>query len=53
LVFAQPYSEIKRIIAEVERRMSLTRVAEAQVEANLKCAERLRLSILSAAFSTS
>ncbi|OKY74529.1 MAG: hypothetical protein BM485_11790 [Desulfobulbaceae bacterium DB1] len=46
-----PLAEQHRIVAEVDRRLSLTREIEAQVEANLKRAERLRQSILSKAFS--
>ncbi|MDD3608979.1 MAG: restriction endonuclease subunit S [Halothiobacillaceae bacterium] len=46
-----PLSEQHRIVAEVERRLSLLRETEAQVDANLKRAERLRQSILSRAFS--
>jgi type I restriction enzyme S subunit len=44
-------SEQHRIVAEVDRRLSLLRETEAQVEANLQRAERLRQSILSRAFS--
>lgn len=46
-----PVTEQHRIVAEVERRLSLLRETEAQVDANLKRAERLRQSILSRAFS--
>ncbi|MGO8755050.1 MAG: restriction endonuclease subunit S [Gallionellaceae bacterium] len=45
-----PIAEQRRIVAEVDRRVSLIREAEAQVEANLKRAERLRQSVLSSAF---
>ena len=40
-----------RIVAEADRRLSLIRVAEAQVSANLARTQRLRQSILRAAFS--
>lgn len=46
------WEEQKQIIAEVERHLTLTAVAEAQVNANLQRAERMRQSILSACFST-
>jgi type I restriction enzyme S subunit len=46
-----PLAEQKRIVAEVDRRLSLVRETEAQVEANLKRAERLRQSVLQKAFS--
>ncbi len=46
-----PLSEQHRIVAEVDRRLSLLRETEAQVDANHKRAERLRQSILSSAFS--
>ena len=42
---------IVRIVAEADRRLSLIRVAEVQVAANLARAQRLRQSILQAAFS--
>jgi type I restriction enzyme S subunit len=45
--------EQKRIVAEIDRRLSLIREVEAQVDANLKRAERLRQSILSRAFAGS
>ena len=44
--------EQHRIVAEAERRLSLIRVAQAQVGANLARAQRLRQSILQAAFAT-
>ena len=47
-----PLSEQLRIVADVDRRLSLVRETEAQVDANLQRAERLRQSILSQAFST-
>jgi type I restriction enzyme S subunit len=43
--------EQERIIAEVERRLSVVSELEATVEANLKRAERLRQSILREAFA--
>ena len=46
-----PLAELHRIVAEADRRLSLIRVAEAQVSANLARAQRLRQSILQAAFS--
>jgi type I restriction enzyme S subunit len=46
-----PLAEQHRIVAEADRRLSLIRVAEAQVTANLARAQRLRQSILQSAFS--
>ncbi|HEB76905.1 MAG TPA: hypothetical protein ENI90_00065, partial [Methylothermaceae bacterium] len=46
-----PLAEQHRIVAEVERRLSILRETEAQVEANLQRAERLRQAILAKAFS--
>jgi type I restriction enzyme S subunit len=46
-----PIAEQHRIVAEVERRLSVIQQAEATVAANLKRAERLRQSILKQAFS--
>lgn len=46
-----PANEQDRIVAEIDRRLSLLRETEAQVDANLQRAERLRQTILSAAFS--
>ncbi|MGD9500401.1 MAG: restriction endonuclease subunit S [Halothiobacillus sp.] len=46
-----PITEQDRIVAEVDRHLSLLSATEAQVDANLKRAERLRQSILSRAFS--
>src|SRR5574340_34961 len=46
-----PLAEQNRIVAELDRRLSLLRETEAQVDANLQRAERLRQSILSRAFS--
>ena len=45
-----PLAEQHRIIAEVERRLSVIDELEASVDANLKRAERLRQSILKRAF---
>ncbi len=45
-----PLTEQRRIVAEVDRRLSLIRTTEAQVDANLQRAERLRQSILAQAF---
>ncbi|MCA3029452.1 MAG: hypothetical protein ING66_12775 [Rhodocyclaceae bacterium] len=42
--------EQKRIVAEVERRLSLIRGVETQTDANLKRAERMRQAILQRAF---
>jgi len=46
-----PLAEQHRIVAEVDRRLSLLRETEAQVDANLARAGRLRQSILARAFS--
>ena len=46
-----PLAEQHRIVAEVERRLSVIQQTEAAVEANLTRAERLRQSILKQAFS--
>ena len=46
-----PMAEQRRIVAEVERRLSVIRQADATVEASLLRAERLRQSILNQAFS--
>jgi len=40
-----------RFVAEVDRRFSLVREAEAQVDANLTRAERLRQSVIQRAFA--
>lgn len=45
-----PFAEQQRIVAEVERRLSIVRIMEAALDANLKRAERLRQSILKRAF---
>ena len=46
-----PIAEQRRIVADVERRLSVLNQTEAAVEANLARAERLRQSILKQAFS--
>lgn len=46
-----PFAEQQRIVAEVERRLSVIQQSEATVEASLARAERLRQSILKQAFS--
>ena len=46
-----PTSEQRRIVAEVERRLSVVQQAEAAVDASLQRAEWLRQSILKRAFS--
>nr|WP_226827028.1 restriction endonuclease subunit S [Igneacidithiobacillus copahuensis] len=46
-----PVNEQRRIIAEVDRRLSIIRETEAQVEANLQRAERMRQAFLSSVFS--
>ncbi len=45
-----PVTEQHRIVSEVDRRLSVLRETEAQVDVNLQRAERLRQSILSSAF---
>ena len=46
-----PLAEQHRIVAEVERRLSVIQKTEATVEASLARAKRLRQSILKQAFS--
>ena len=46
-----PLAEQHRVVAEVDRRLSLVREVEASVAANLKRAHSLRSSMLSAAFA--
>ena len=46
-----PLAEQRRIVAEVDRRLSIVREVEAEVDANLKRAQALRSSMLSAAFA--
>ena len=45
-----PETEQQRIVAEIDRRLSLVYGIEAETDANLKRAERLRQSMLAAAF---
>jgi type I restriction enzyme S subunit len=45
-----PLPEQHRIVAEVDRLLSVAREAEAEVEANLKRAQGLRQAILARAF---
>ena len=46
-----PLAEQRRIVAEVERRLSVIQQAEAAVDASLQRAQRLRQSILKRAFA--
>jgi type I restriction enzyme S subunit len=46
-----PFAEQARIVAEVDRRLSLIRGVEAEVDANLKRSQSLRQSCLSNIFS--
>lgn len=45
-----PYAEQRRIVAEVERRLSVADALDRSIEASLRRAERLRQSILKRAF---
>ena len=45
-----PYAEQQRIVAEVDRCLSIARVVEAEVDANLKRAQALRQATLKQAF---
>lgn len=45
-----PLAEQPRIVAEIDRRLSLVREVETQIDANLQRAERMRQSILNNAF---
>lgn len=47
-----PEAEQHRIVAEVDRRLSIVREVEAEVDANLKRAQTLRQAVLTQAFST-
>jgi type I restriction enzyme S subunit len=47
-----PTAEQNRIVLEVERRLSLVRTVEAEVDANLKRADRLRQAVLARSFDT-
>ncbi len=46
-----PLDEQHRIVAEVDRRLSIVREVEAEVDANLKRAQSLRQSVLARAFA--
>jgi type I restriction enzyme, S subunit len=48
-----PASERERIVAEVDRRLSIVREVEAEVDANLKRAQALRQAVLAKAFQGS
>ncbi|MGH8830018.1 MAG: restriction endonuclease subunit S, partial [Polaromonas sp.] len=48
-----PLAEQKRIVAEVDRRLSIVREVEAEVDANLKRAQALRQATLQRAFEPS
>ena len=50
LIPLPPIAEQHRIVAEVERRLSIIQRAEEAVDASLKRAERLRQSVLKQAF---
>jgi type I restriction enzyme S subunit len=47
-----PLDEQHRFVAEVDRRLSIVREVEAEVDANLKRAQALRQAVLAAAFRT-
>lgn len=52
VVIALPqHAEQRRIVAEVDRRLSLARVVESEIDANLKREKGLRQSILNQTFS--
>jgi type I restriction enzyme S subunit len=46
-----PVAEQRRIVAEVDRRLSIVREVEAEVDANLKRAQALRQAVLAQAFA--
>ena len=46
-----PLAEQHRIVAEIDRRLSIVREVEAEVDANLKRARALRQAVLSKAFN--
>ena len=48
-----PIAEQVRIVAEVDRHLSIVREVEAEVDTNLKRAQALRSSVLKRAFSVS
>ncbi len=48
-----PVAEQRRIVEEIDRRLSLVRSVESEVDANLKRAQALRQSTLSKSFSSS
>lgn len=50
-VLLPPSAEQARIVAEVDRRLSLVREVDAEVDTNLKRAERLRQATLQEAFA--
>ena len=51
VVLLPPLAEQHRIVAEVDRRLSIVSEVEAEVDANLKRAQALRQAVLSAAFA--
>jgi type I restriction enzyme S subunit len=50
LIPVPPVAEQHRIVAEVDRRLSIVREVEAEVDANLKRAQALRNAVLARAF---
>ena len=46
-----PLAEQERIVAEVDRRLSIIREVQAEVDANLKRAQALRQAVLARAFA--
>ena len=48
-----PYAEQYRIVAEVDRRLSLVRGVEAEVDTNLQRAQALRQAVLAKVFQKS
>ena len=50
LIHLPPLAEQHRIVAEIDRRLSIARGVEAQVDANLKRAQALRQAVLTKAF---
>lgn len=46
-----PLAELIRIVAEIDRHLSVIREVEAEVDTNLQCAQALRQSVLQRAFS--